>query len=151
MKNLTILLLALTFAACKKSTSTPAPAPVVKAPTVAEKIKKSWSANQVTEGSTVVFTKAGATNTKPAYTKFRLDLSNAASATLTEFDGNAFTGTWEVVSDKTLILKGLTPLPSGSNGTIEYSITEASATVLKLSRTTESAKTGGQSVAYILE
>jgi hypothetical protein len=149
VKNLTLLLLALTFAACKKSTSTPAP--VVTAPTVAEKIKKSWSANQVTEAGTVVYAKAGSNNTKPAYSKFKLDLSNAASAILTEFDGNSFTGTWEVVSDKTLIMKGLSPLPSNSNGTIEYSISEASTTVLKLSRTTESAKTGGASVAYVLE
>ncbi len=149
MKNLTLLLLALTFFACKKSTSTPAP--VVKEPTVAEKIKKSWTANQVTEAGTVVYAKTGSNNTKPAYSKFKLDLSSVSSAILTEFDGNSFTGTWEVMSDKTLVLKGLSPLPSNSNGTIEYAISEASTTVLKLSRTTESPKTGGASVAYVLE
>jgi hypothetical protein len=149
MKNLTILLLAITFFACKKSGSTPTPTPTVIS--VAEKIKKSWTANQVTEAGTVVYTKAGATNTKPAYSKFKLDLSNASSATLTEFDGNSFTGTWEVVSDKTLILKGLTPQPTGTAGTIEYAITEATTAVLKLNRTTANAKTGGAAVSYILD
>ncbi len=149
MKNLILLLLAFTFFACKKST--PTPAPVVKEPMVAEKIKKTWSANQVTEAGTVVYTKAGTTNTRPAYSKFKLDLSSASSATLTEFDGNSFTGTWEIVSEKTLILKGLSPQPTGTGGTIEYAITEATTAVLKLSRTTESPKTGGASVAYVLE
>lgn len=149
MKNLILLLLALSFFACKKSTSTPAP--VVKEPTVAEKIKKSWSANQVTEAGSVVYTKAGTTNIRPAYSKFKLDLSSVSSATLTEFDGNAFTGTWEVVSEKTLILKGLTPQPTGTGGTIEYAITEATTAVLKLNRTTANAKTGGAAVSYILD
>ncbi len=149
MKNLILLLLAIVIFACKKSGSTPAPTPTVIS--VAEKIKKSWTANQVTEAGTVVYTKTGTTNTKPAYSKFKLDLSSASSAILTEFDGNVFTGTWEVSGTTTLTLKGLNPQPSATNGTIEFSISEASTTVLKLSRTTTSAKTGGVAVSYILD
>ncbi len=146
-KSIILLLLAISFFACKKTATTP----TVKEPTVAEKIKKAWSANQVTEGSTVVYAKAGSNNIKAGYSKFKLDLSNASSAALTEFDGNTFTGTWEVSGTSTLILKGLNPQPTGTNGTIEYSISEASASVLKLSRTTTNQKTGGTATAYVLE
>lgn len=147
MKNISIFLLALTLLACSKSTSTPTPTVI----SVSEKITKSWTANQVTEGSSVVFSKTGSGNIKAGYSKFKLDLSSKTSATLTEFDGNSFTGTWEVIGDKTLILKSLNPQPTDTNGTIEYTISEASSTVLKLTRTTTSSKTGGVSVAYVLE
>ena len=146
-KIIVLILLGMIGIACKKSSTTPA----VKELTVSEKIKKAWIANQVSEAGSVVYTKTGTNNTKPAYSKFKLDLSNATLATLTEFDGNSFTGTWEVSGTSTLILKGLNPQPSATNGTVEFSISEASATVLKLSRTTASAKTGNNAVAYILE
>lgn len=135
----------LTFA-CKKSSTEPA-----KQLTVAEKIKKVWIANQVTEATTVVYAKSSNTNTKPGYSKFKLDLSNPSSAILTEFDGNSFTGTWEVIGTSTLMLKGLNPQPTETNGTIEFSISEASAKFLKLSRNTPNLKTGGVQVSYILE
>lgn len=146
MKKLILSLLAITLFSCKKST-TPTPTVV----SIAEKITKTWIANQVTEGNSVVYAKTGSGNIKTGYSKFNLDLSSKASATLTEFDGNSFTGTWEVVGDKTLILKGLNPQPTDTNGSIEYSISEASASVLKLTRNTTSSKTGGVSVAYVLE
>lgn len=147
MKKLILFLLAITLFSCKKSTSTPTPTVI----SVAEKITKSWTANQVTEGSSVVFSKTGSSNIKAGYSKFKLDLSSKTSVTLTEFDGNSFAGTWEVIGDKTLILKSLNPQPTDTNGSIEYSISEASTSVLKLTRSTTSSKTGGVSVAYILE
>jgi hypothetical protein len=151
MKKIIYLsLLTLIILGCGKSDS-PTVTPVVKEPTVAEKIRKAWAANQVTEGGTVVYTKTGTSNIKPTYSKFKLDLSSVSAVTLTEFDGNTFTGTWEVINDKTLTLKNLNPQPSGTTGTVEYSITEASTTALKLTRTTVSAKTGGSSLAYVLE
>lgn len=147
MKKLIPLLLAITLFSCKKSTSTPTPTVV----SVAEKITRTWTANQVTEGNSVVYAKTGSNNIKTGYSKFKLDLSNKASATLTEFDGNSFIGTWEIVGDKTLILKNLNPQPTDTNGSIEYSISEASTSILKLTRSTTSSKTGGVSVAYVLE
>jgi hypothetical protein len=147
MKNLILSLLALTLFSCKKSTSTPTPTVI----SVTEKITKTWIANQVTEGSSVVFSKTGSSTIKAGYSKFKLDLSSKSSVTLTEFDGNSFIGTWEIIGDKTLILKSLNPQPTDTNGSIEYTISEASTTVLKLTRTTTSSKTGGVSVAYVLE
>lgn len=147
MKTLFIFLFALTLLACKSSTSTPTPTVV----SVAEKITKTWTANQVTEGSSVVFSKTGSTNIKAGYSKFKLDLSSKTAVTLTEFDGNSFVGSWELIGDKTLILKNLNPQPTDTNGSIEYTISEASSAVLKLTRTTTSSKTGGVSVAYVLE
>ena len=147
MKNLILTLLALTLFSCQKSTSTPTPTVV----SVAEKITKAWTANQVTEGNSVVYTKTGSNNIKAGYSKFKLDLSSKTSATLTEFDGNSFVGTWEIIGDKTLILKSLNPQPTDTNGTIEYTISEASTSVLKLTRSTTSSKTGGVSVAYVLD
>ncbi len=147
MKNLILSLLAITLFSCKKSTSSPTPTVV----SVAEKITKTWTANQVTEGNSVVYAKTGSNNIKAGYSKFKLDLSSKTSATLTEFDGNSFVGTWEIIGDKTLILKSLNPQPTDTNGSIEYSITEASTSLLKLTRSTTSSKTGGVSVAYVLE
>lgn len=117
---------------------------------LAEQIAKVWSVQTVREGSTVVYTKGAANNPKPAYDRFRLDLSSPTAARLTEFDGTTFSGTWELVNDKTLILKGLTPQPTGTNGTLEYSVQAASTTELKLSRTTASPKTGGTVNEYNL-
>lgn len=133
--------------ACKKD----APIPTDNEPGVAQKIKKVWVANQVTEGGTVVFSKSGTNNLKAGYSQFKLDLANTSAASLTEFDGNSFKGQYELNNDKTLILKNLSPLPTGNIGSIEFTITEVSGSILKLSRVTTSAKTGGQAVSYILE
>lgn len=132
LTNIGLLLAIGLMSRCKK-----APQPL------SEQIAKVWSAQTVREGSTLVYTKGAANNPKPAYDRFRLDLSSATAARLTEFDGTAFSGTWELVNDKTLILKGLTPQPTGTNGSLEYSVQAASTTELKLSRTTASPKTGG--------
>ena len=117
---------------------------------LSEQIAKVWSAQSVREGSTVVYTKGAANNPKPAYDRFRLDLSSPTTVRLTEFDGTAFSGTWELINDKTLILKGLTPQPTGTNGTLEYTVQAASTTELKLSRNTSSSKTGGTVNDYTL-
>jgi hypothetical protein len=136
-----LLLLAISLiSSCKKEATKP----------LSEQIGKAWTAQTVREGSTVVYTKGAANNTKPAYDRFRLDLSSPAAARLTEFDGTAFAGTWELVNDKVLILKGLTPIPTGTTGSIEYSIQTASETELRITRSTASTKTGGTINDYTL-
>jgi hypothetical protein len=77
-------------------------------------------------------------------------LSGTSSASLTEFDGNTFTGTYELQGETKLILKNLNPQPTGTSGTIEYSITKSSATNLDLNRITSSLKTGGATNTYAL-
>jgi len=142
MKKIAILLVACGFIAlssCKEKT-----------PPVSERIKKNWIANKVTEGTAVVYTKGAASNTKPGYSSFELRLLIAPSVTLKEFDGNTFTGQYEIVTDNKLVLKNLNPAPTGTSGTIEYTITSISDTELVLTRTTASQKTGGTINVYNL-
>lgn len=86
----------------------------------------------------------------PTYNNFRLDLSSKTSATLVDFDGNRFTGTWSVPSDTRLVLTGLTPQPTGTNGTIEFTISGLTDTEVVLTRTAASQKTGGTINVYTL-
>ncbi|TDB69213.1 hypothetical protein [Arundinibacter roseus] len=119
-------------------------------PPLTERIAKAWSAESVREGSTVVFTKGGANNTKPGYSGFKLVLNASGAATLTEVDGTVFTGQWELNGDTRLILKNLNPIPTGTNGTIEFTISSFEDTMMTLARTTASVKTGGTINQYTL-
>lgn len=133
------IMLALATTACKE-----------KVKPVSERIAKVWTPNLVREGSSVVYTKGAASNIRAGYANFRLDLSNPASVTLREFDNQTFVGQWEAQNDTKLILKNLTPQPTGTNGTIEYSITAFTDGDLKMNRTTASQKTGGSVNSYEL-
>jgi hypothetical protein len=123
-----------------------------KAKPLSEIIARAWVAQNVKEGSALVYTKGGANNQRPAYTNWRLDLSSPTTVTYKEFDGNSFTGQWEIKegTSNTLILKNLTPQPTGTNGTIEFTISSASESELILIRTTASQKTGGSLNTYTL-
>ena len=124
-----------------------------KAKPLSEIIGRVWSAQVVKEGSTTVYTKGGASNAKAGYVNYRLDLSSPASVTYKEFDGNTFTGQWELqeaASGNTLILKSLTPQPTGTSGTIQFTINSSSETELVITRTTASQKTGGTINNYTL-
>lgn len=135
-----LLALITLFTGCKKPVEVP----------VSDKIAKAWTARKVDENSTTVYTRGNATNVRPGYTNFRLDLSSKTSATYVEWDGNRFTGTWAVVGTDRLVLSGLTPQPTGSNGTIEFTIKNLSDTEVMLTRTAASQKTGGTINVYTL-
>lgn len=138
---LVLLLLPLLFSACSSEKIAP----------LSERIQKLWSAQLVKENSTTTFTKGATTNARPGYTAFRLDLSTATTVVFVDFDGTRCTGTWEVSSDeKRLILKNLSPQPTGTNGIIEFTITEITDAKLVLTRTTASQKTGGTINVYEL-
>ena len=137
VRHLIVLaLIPLAFSACKP-----------KVVPVSEKIRKEWTANIVKEGATEVYRKGAATNVKPAYSSFKLDMKDqsAQNVRLTEVDGNSFVGTWELSADeKTLTLRNLTPQPTGTGGIIEFTISgEVTGTQLNLTRKSISAKTGG--------
>ncbi len=134
MKKIAILfvsLVSLAVSSCKDKTVP-----------VSDKIKKTWTANIVKEGSAVVYTKGAATNVKPAYSSFSLNLLIAPSVTFKDVDGNTFTGQYELLSDTKLVLKNLTPIPTGTGGTIEFTINSITDTSLDITRTTISQKTG---------
>ncbi|GAB3539575.1 hypothetical protein [Spirosoma fluminis] len=120
-----------------------------KTPPVSERIAKVWTARVVDENTQTVYTRGGTANVRN-YTNFKLDLSSAPTASYTEFDGNTFRGQYSVPSDDRLVLTNLTPVPTGTNGTIEFTINSISDTELKLTRTTTSQKTGGTTNVYTL-
>ncbi len=142
MKKIAILLFTCSFfiISCGKDKAVP----------VSEKIKKNWVANTVKEGTAIVYTKGAASNTKPGYSSFQLRLVASPSATLVEFDGNTFSGQYELVGDTKLILKNLSPAPTGTGGTIEFNIDSITDSQLILTRTTPSQKTGGTTNIYTL-
>ena len=117
---------------------------------VSERIAKIWTASKVDQNSTTVYTKGGSTNAVPGYTNFRLDLSNPTTVRYTEFDGNTFVGTWSVPTDTRLVLTGLTPQPTGTGGTVEFTIGTLNDAQLVLTRTSASQKTGGTTNTYTL-
>ena len=115
------------------------------------KIKKVWTPETVKESGTLVYTKGATSNTKVGYSQFKLDLSSATVAVLTEFDGNSFTGTWELQNDTKLVLKNLNPVPSLTTGTIEFTVNSASETILNISRTSQNPKSGNTLNEYLLK
>ncbi len=129
------------------------PTPVV--PTVADLVKKVWSANSVSWDGVVQYSKGATTNLVAGYSQFKLDLSIAGSVTLTEFDGKKFTGSYSLSSDnKKLSLTSLTSsegAPSGTNGTLELTISGTpSATSLALETSTAYIKASNKKVALTL-
>lgn len=124
---------------CKKS----------KTPPVSERIAKAWLAQSVKEGSVVVYTKGGASNTRD-YSAFGLTLNASGTVTYKDFDGVTFTGQWEV-SDNTLRLKNLTPVPSETSGIIEFDINSVGDNQLVITRKTGNKKTGNSVNQYTLQ
>ena len=136
------LLLALLLAACQ-------PTPV---PSITDQLSRVWQAQLVRENEVLVYSLGGTGNIKPGYATFRLDLSKPGVATLKDIDGKLLTGTWTVsTNNQRLILAGLTPRPTNTDGTIEYYIAEPPTPgSLKLERTAESRKTGNSLNQYAL-
>lgn len=136
--SLTVLTL---LAGCGKTPVTP----------VSDLIKKNWTARIVTENGTAKYTAGAASNPTPGYSKFALNMSSPPNVTLTTVDGNTFTGKYELQNDKTIVLTGLTPVPTGSNGTISFTITSVTESELVLARTSLDPKTGNSNNVYTLK
>jgi hypothetical protein len=138
----TILIFSLVVAGCKE-----------KVKPVSERIAKAWTAESVKHGSTVVYARGGSNNQSPAYSGFRLTLTNnggTMTATLTDIDGTTSNGTWALEGDTKLILRGLTPEPTGTGGVIEFTINSLEDAKLVLTRLKGSPKTGGTINEYTL-
>ncbi|WP_080059530.1 hypothetical protein [Spirosoma aerolatum] len=118
---------------------------------VSERIAKIWTASKVDENSTTVYTK-GATSNIRDYSKFSLDLSKAPTVVYKDYDGAtvSFTGQYSLPDDNTLKLTNLNPAPTGTNGTITFTINSIDDNNLKLTRTDVSQKTGGTTNVYTL-
>ncbi len=124
-----------------------------KAKPVSEILKAVFFAQQVKHGGTLVYTKGGAANTVSGYSKFRIDLTSASTVSFTDFDGNTFSGSYSLSADsKTLTFSNLTPVPTGSGGTITFAIIsfQESPAQVVLSRSGASVKTGNTVNEYTL-
>lgn len=138
-----LAVMGLLLVACGGGGNTPAP--------VSQRIAKIWTASKVEANATTVYTKGQTqpANIEPRYSAFRLNLSNPTTVQLTDVDGNTFTGTW-TTTDTQLTLTGLTPQPTGTNGTITFTIGPLTDTQLVLTRTSASQKTGNSINKYTL-
>lgn len=151
--KLFICLVSVVMWSCGSSSGTePAPTPQ---PTVSQLVSKSWSANTVTWDGVAQYSKGATTNLVSGYSQFKLDLTTSTAASLTEFDGRKFTGTYSLSSDnKKITLSGLTSAegaPSGTNGTIEFNIVGTpSASALSLETTTTYIKASNKKVSLSL-
>lgn len=125
--------------------------PAEPAVPVADRVKNNYVAQSVTQDGTTVYTAGGTSNTKPGYSQFRLNLSNPPAVTYTAVDGSVFTGTYSVVGDTQIVLSGLTPQPTGTNGTISFNITNLADGTVTLTRTTPDQKTGTTTNVYNLK
>jgi hypothetical protein len=115
---------------------------------LSERIVKSWTVALAKEGSSVVFTQGATGNTRPGYTNFKIELQSGGTVVFTDFDGTRFSGQWELQGDTKLVLKNLTPQPTGTGGTIEFTISDFTDASMTLTRTTANAKTGGTVNVY---
>lgn len=117
---------------------------------MSERIVKIWTANVVREANSLVYTQGGATNLRPGYANFKIELQTGGTVIFTDFDGTRFTGQWTLEGDTKLVFKNLTPQPTGTSGTIEFTIGDFTDGSMTLTRTTASTKTGGTVNVYQL-
>lgn len=99
---------------------------VTPEPTLADLVKKSWTVSSASWDGTVQFSSTASTNEVSGYSAYKLDLSTSGSVKLTEFNGDAFTGSYSLSADGSqLLLTGLTSsngAPSGTNGNLTFKI-----------------------------
>jgi hypothetical protein len=153
MKKLNIYLLLLitvgfvTFNGCKK-----------KKP-VAQFLKDNcFKAKQVRENGVIVYTLGGASNTKPAYSKFKVVLNLPPNGVeITENDGTVTKGTW-VFTDPNIAVSGLNPpLTDAATGTntrttADYKVSGYNAKTKEVTFTalTKNLKVGDVTVDYTM-
>jgi hypothetical protein len=153
VQGLLICLFSVQLLSCGSSSgSDPAPTPQ---PTVSQLISKSWSANTASWDGVTQYTKGATSNLVSGYSQFKLDLTSSTAASLTEFDGRKFTGTYTLSTDnKKITLNGLTSsegAPSGTNGTLEFNIVGSpTASALSLETSTTYIKASNKKVSLAL-
>ncbi|MBP6055626.1 MAG: hypothetical protein KA527_08305 [Cytophagaceae bacterium] len=152
-QGLLICLLSVQLLSCGSSAgSDPAPTPQ---PTVSQLVSKSWSVSSASWDGVTQYSKGATSNLVSGYSQFKLDLTSSTSASLTEFDGRKFTGTYTLsVDNKKITLNGLTSsegAPSGTNGTLEFNIVGTpSASALSLETSSTYIKASNKKVSLAL-
>ncbi len=121
-------------------------------PSVKDKLTRVWTANMVTWGSTSVYSSTSTSNTQAGYKNFSLTLTSTGSASLTEFDGNTFAGTWALSTDeKTLTITFTGNAPTGlTNNQLSYSIANPTTSSVTLTTTQALIKASNSTVTLTL-
>jgi hypothetical protein len=117
---------------------------------VSERIAKIWTASSVKENSVEVYKLGGNSNTKPGYATYKLDLSTPPTVILREVDGGTYTGKYSISGDTKLSITGLIPEPTGTGGTLDFTITSIGDTELVLTANQSYPKTGNTNNVYTL-
>lgn len=119
-------------------------------PSVAERVQKVYTAEEVTHDGTVVYSKTATSNLYPGYSNFQLNLKTAGTVSLREFSNLTFSGSYSA-TDNTLTLTNLSPEPTAGS-TITYTITSISddGTLLVLTAKSGNPKTGNTINVYSL-
>lgn len=140
-----VLLASMVFSISCKTTA--------KAKPLSEIIRAVFFAQQVKHDNQIVYTKGAASNIVDNYKKLKIDLSSSGAVNFTDFDGNTFVGSYSLSTDsKTLTFTGLNPVPTGSGGTLTFSVIsfQESPAQVVLSRQGSSVKTGNTVNEYTL-
>lgn len=116
---------------------------------ISSRIAKVWSASSVKENNVEVYKTGAVTNTKPGYLNYKLDLSTPPNVTIKEVDGGTYVGKY-TVTDTKITITGLTPEPTGTSGSLSFTITSFTETELILTADQDYAKTGGKRNIYTL-
>jgi hypothetical protein len=111
------------------------------------------------ENGAIVYTLGGATNSKPAYAKFKINLSlvNGTAVEMTEIDGTLTKGNWSF-SDPKISITGLNPaLTDAATGTntrttAEFTVSNYNAKTKEvvLTSNTVNLKVGTGTVSYTM-
>lgn len=116
---------------------------------ITSRIAKVWSASSVKENNVEVYKTGAITNTKPGYLNYKLDLSTPPNVIIKEVDGGTYVGKY-TVTDTKITITGLTPEPTGTSGSLSFTITSFTETELILTADQDYAKTGGKRNIYTL-
>lgn len=96
-----------------------------KIPPVSERIQKSYKAQSVTHDGIQVYTSGGSGNIISEYSSFSMSFSSTGTVTFRDITPQSFSGQY-AVNGNMLTLSGLSPEPTGSNGTLTFDITNIS-------------------------
>lgn len=121
-------------------------------PSVKDKLSRVWTASMVTWGSTSVYSSTSTSSTQPGYKSFSLTLTSTGAATLTEFDGNSFSGTWALsADDKTLTISFTGSVPTGlTNNQLSYEVSNSTTSSVTLKTTLPMIKASNSAVTLTL-
>ena len=115
-----------------------------------KRIDKVWTARQVDQNGTTVYSRGAVASVNPAYMRWKLDLSAPPVASYTDVDGSVFIGQYAVPTDNTLTLTALAPQPKATDGTMVFTINALEDNTLTLTNQVGSGYPNGTTTVYAL-